>query len=468
MKSLLKFFLVIVAAGAFLASCDKVGKLPFYANGNAPVLTSDATTINPTSVDSDKTVINLTWTNPKYATDSATQKFIVEIDSTGHNFSNAYTSTVSGALATSFTAKQLNTIFQQMGFTPGTTFTVDIRVTSSYANNNEQYHSNVVTVDVTPYIVPITLTASSTNALTLTIDNASFPAVGFGWTATEFGGATIYYALQVDAASDNFANPQTLKLGQSLSNTFLTGDLNTTVLLAGGVAGVAADMQFRTVAYLDANYTVQGVNSNVVTINITPYLPFLYMYVPGDYQGWNPGAAPSIAATVPDLSAFEGYVNVPAGGTYQFKITSAPDWGHTNYGYGGDGILSADGGASNLTWPTGGGYYRLQANLSTLTWSATATTWGIIGDATPGGWGASTEMFYNTATNVWEIDNVALTAGGHQMKFRANDDWAINLGGDVNGLTYNGGNIDIAADGNYNITLDLSHPLKYTTTITKL
>ena len=54
------------------------------------------------------------------------------------------------------------------------------------------------------------------------------------------------------------------------------------------------------------------------------------------------------------------------------------------------------------------------------------------------------------------------------MKFRANNGWDINLGGNLSGLTYGGDNISISEAGNYKIVLDLSNPLKYKATITKL
>jgi hypothetical protein len=185
--------------------------------------------------------------------------------------------------------------------------------------------------------------------------------------------------------------------------------------------------------------------------------------VPGDYQGWDPASAPELGATVPNLNDYEGYVYVPAGGTNEFKITNAPDWSHTAYG--GDATTLSSSG-SNLVWPSGGGYYYLKANPSALTWSATTTTWAIIGDATPGGWGTDTPMTYDAANNVWVINSVALSA--NSLKFRANGAWDINLGGNTSALSYGGDNITISEAGNYKIVLDLSHPLKYTATLTKL
>ena len=66
------------------------------------------------------------------------------------------------------------------------------------------------------------------------------------------------------------------------------------------------------------------------------------------------------------------------------------------------------------------------------------------------------------SAGVWTI-TLDLVAG--DIKFRANDDWAINYGSNnANGICDAGGtDIPIAAAGNYTITLDLRGPLyRYT------
>jgi hypothetical protein len=50
------------------------------------------------------------------------------------------------------------------------------------------------------------------------------------------------------------------------------------------------------------------------------------------------------------------------------------------------------------------------------------------------------------------------------IKFRANDAWDLNLGGDINALTSGGANISVTVAGNYTITLD---PWGLKATVTK-
>lgn len=66
---------------------------------------------------------------------------------------------------------------------------------------------------------------------------------------------------------------------------------------------------------------------------------------------------------------------------YEFKFTSAPNWGGTNYGGtnpffpGGNGTISTSGG--NLSFPEGAGYYKLNVNVNEESWTYTKTTWGL-------------------------------------------------------------------------------------------
>ncbi|HET6723068.1 MAG TPA: SusE domain-containing protein, partial [Chitinophagaceae bacterium] len=81
MKKLLTIFSMLSVAGFFTA-CEKADTLPLYGEGTAPVLSASSTTLAPAPADSNNTALTLSWSNPKYATDSATYKYVVEMDST--------------------------------------------------------------------------------------------------------------------------------------------------------------------------------------------------------------------------------------------------------------------------------------------------------------------------------------------------------------------------------------------------
>jgi hypothetical protein len=175
------------------------------------------------------------------------------------------------------------------------------------------------------------------------------------------------------------------------------------------------------------------------------------IYVPGAHQGWDPAAAPTLGSVNSD-DIYDGYVWFDEG--IEFKFTQGPNW-DVNWGDdGADGTLEPDG--ANLV-AAEAGYYRLNVDVNTLTYTMTATEWGLIGDATPGGWDNSTDMTYDAATDSWSAE-VSLEAAS--FKFRANNGWDINLGDDGADdiLEYDGANIPVETAGKYLITLYLGAP----------
>ena len=102
-------------------------------------------------------VITFSWTNPKYAQDSALYKYILEIDTTGKTLPTNVTKIVTGVLNTSLTGRDLNAYLLQLGLRLGVAQAVDVRLISSYGNNNERYMSNVLKITVTPFADPSVL-----------------------------------------------------------------------------------------------------------------------------------------------------------------------------------------------------------------------------------------------------------------------------------------------------------------------
>lgn len=177
MKQSYKIFAMAAALLLALAGCQKEKPLPFYQNGKAVALTSSTTTIAPTATDSLTTALVLNWTNPGYATDSSTYKYIIQIDSSGAGFSHPDQIVVTGRRNDSLIAKDLNSLLIARGYQFGKAYKMDVRVVSSYANNNERYTSNVLTLTMTPYVVPPKVALPTTGQLFLVGD-----ATQGGWT----------------------------------------------------------------------------------------------------------------------------------------------------------------------------------------------------------------------------------------------------------------------------------------------
>lgn len=444
MKHISKILFAAIFFITAFSACKKIADLPHYANGATPTLTASTTTIAPTAADSSKTVLTLSWTNPKYATDSSHQKFIVEMDSSGRNFTKEVTFEVDGPLSVSFTGSQLNNILANFGFAPGAPFSVDIRLTSSYANNNEQYKSNVVTVKMTPYLVPIVLTPSSTSPIVLQVSNATNNAISFNWNSSAYGSNTISYALQLDTAGDNFAHPQVIKYDQALTSSILVNDLNSLAIAAGVVGGSTKNVEFRIVSYLGNTYATPLVYSSVVSISITTFTPIPpTLYIVGDATpgGWNnPVPLPSQQFTRIDAVSYGIVINLTAGKSYLF-LPANGDWSHK---YGGasatGGALLADNAVpgSNTPAPATSGNYQIIVNFQTGTYKVTPftttipTNLYIVGDATPGGWNNPVPTPSQQFTRIDAVSFgiiINLTAGGSYLFLPVNGDWSHKYGG---------------------------------------
>ena len=326
-----------------------------------------------------------------------------------------------------------------------------------------------------------TLSASNSNVV-LSAATENDTALQYQWTAASFGGQpVISYVLQLGRLADtanNWAAAKSYTIDNGKMNyAFVTKDLNNLINSMGLTPGLPNTIAVRIRAnvnqYNGAASTVPPVYTNTITQQITSYS--LDLYVPGDFQTWSPATAPKLAPVPGRSGLYEGFVYMPGAGQHYFKYTNAPDWNHTNYGDGGSGTFSNDGAAAGLSVPDGG-YYYLTANLNNGTWTATKTTWGMLGGATPGGWNTDTPLSYDNVAQVWKVTANMIQNGS--FKFRANNAWALDFALDASGklvfadnpfLGYTSGlnDLTVPADGNYTITLDLHVAGNYTYTLQK-
>lgn len=326
---------------------------------------------------------------------------------------------------------------------------------------------------ITPGDAPV-LTAPTAGAIyVLSPDNAAATAERFTWDSATFGGdVEVTYAVQMDKKGGDFSAPQTLGSVVSANQVAVTVEvMNGAALGLGATPFAPADFDIRVVA---TTGTATSIVSTITAIVVTPYTTESpKLWVPGSYQGasgygsdWTPSTGPQLESSGYGKTDFEGYVYFDAPG--KFKMTAQPAWGPVDYGMGAAaGTISATGG--DIDMPTAGYYlFKADTDPAKLTYSTTATAWGIIGSATPGGWDNSTAMTYDKAAKLWKV-TATLTAGA--WKFRANNGWDINLGAikpTADGVHLEYGGADISVDaGNYTITLDLSTPRVYKYTITK-
>ena len=194
---------------------------------------------------------------------------------------------------------------------------------------------------------------------------------------------------------------------------------------------------------------IPGAGTWIVTLdmnNLTYTVGKPVLYMAGDANGW----ATNDYLAGEDGVHFTGFMYLNQNG---FKFCTQPEWKGTNYGANFDTAKDA----ANITMTEEASYYKVDVDLESKSYVLTPiTTIGIIGSASPNGWDSDVDMTYvpyNAETKelgYWEAKNITLASG--EIKFRANDDWAINWGGDVNALIQGGDNISIDA-GTYDIKL---------------
>lgn len=174
-----------------------------------------------------------------------------------------------------------------------------------------------------------------------------------------------------------------------------------------------------------------------------------FIYIPGNHQGWNPAVAQALRTSDFD-GVYKGFSNLNG----DFKFTKQRNWDNGEYNSNDfstyNGGLAASNDGSNINMPAAGFYY-IVADVMNGELTATATTWGIIGDATADGWNSDQDMTWNSDKKCW---TATLTLTDGTMKFRANDGWDINVGGKADDLSFGGDNLSVSA-GTYDIELYL-------------
>jgi hypothetical protein len=372
MKYLSKLFVGLAVILAFSACLKKVADLPFYKNGTATVLTASTTTIAPTATDSNNVALTLNWTYPQYATDSSNVKYLIQIDKAGGDFSNAYSRTVNDSLHADFIAKDLNNILLGFGFPYNVAQDVDIRIISSYANNNERINSNTITIKMTPYVTPPKVTPPESNELYLVGD-----ATQGGWSnpvpvpSQKFSKIdSVTYA----GVFNLVGNKQYLVLPLNTNNwdiKYSVADNSVAGLAEGGDFGVGLPANFPGPAASGWYKIVLNFQSGKFTV--TPFANAVpdNLFIVGDATagGWNnPVPVPSQQLTRINSSEFtitmpfiggKQYLLLPVNGKWDHKFAVA-DNTITGLSAGGDFGYDL---SSNFPGPESDGTYKLTVNF---------------------------------------------------------------------------------------------------------
>lgn len=382
MKNLVNIMMGLAVAVVFFAGCQKEPPLPFYANGTAPVLSSSVTTIAPGPADSNSVAVVFTWTNPHYATDSNTVKYMIQIDSSGGKFNRPDTITVSGIKNDTLIAKDLNALLVSWGYKFGVSYNVPVRLVSSYANNNEQLISNVITLKITPYVVPPKVTPPASGELFLVGS-----ATANGWNTPI---PITQQFVQIDSVTyggvfELSANGQYLMLpvNNSYSQKYAVSDATIAGLSSGGSFGYYTSGGQNFPGPDSAGLYKIMVDFQHGTFTVTPYSQVLpdSLFITGDAftDAWaNPVLAPQtftrinsceFELTTP-LIGGKSYALLPINGSWgqKFAVESSTAPGMPLSG----SFSYYTSGGQNIPAPANSGTYKILVNFLDYTFSVTS------------------------------------------------------------------------------------------------
>lgn len=159
-----------------LFSCKKDEHRIFYEGGTAPVLSASVNGSIPLSfANKDQEAVKFSWTNPGYqfttGISSQDVSYLLEIDTTGSNFSNPQKQTVSVSkdLSKSFTQSAFNDfLLNQLVLAPGMPHNIEVRLKSSLVGGNASLTSNVLKFTATPYSIPPKVAPPASGTLYIT------------------------------------------------------------------------------------------------------------------------------------------------------------------------------------------------------------------------------------------------------------------------------------------------------------
>lgn len=175
MKRIIKQLYLPVLLAMLLVACDKDEKQVYFNGGTAPALTANQTDSIPLSfINKDNQAVKLSWTNPEYqfstGVSSQDVTYLLEIDTTGANFTNPARQSVSVSrdLTWTVTQGQLNDyLLNQLVLVPGIAHNVEMRITASI-NGAVPIYSNVLKFKITPYSIPPKVTPPASGKLFIT------------------------------------------------------------------------------------------------------------------------------------------------------------------------------------------------------------------------------------------------------------------------------------------------------------
>lgn len=443
MKKYINKILFLLTFSALLMSCEKDDVVVINEDFSTTVSVNNDNILLE-EANEGMPVLTVTWTQPQFGFNAAAEYNIL-FDLASGDFSSPQIVSAGSALEKVFNTEDLNKILLNLGAEPGTAtqlqMKVDIIMSKQYSKASE-----VSSLTATPYSGVLDLTSPW---------GIVGDATPNGWPDGNTLDAPFY---KTDEAGV-FVTYINLKEGAWKIRKDNSWDLNYGSDAGdGNLQQNGADIK---VEAEDAGPKKVTFDENNLTYTVEKYSWGLV----GDATefGWDPPDVPLVYDPCSDTWRAPR-VELKDG---KLKIRQNEDWA-VNFGSdAADGTLQQGGADIEVTT----GVYEVIVDFNNLTYSIEKTdVWGVVGSATETGWDPPDVPFTPDYCNegIFYANNVPLTADG-LIKFRLNNDWAVNYGDDGGDgiLEAGGADIPISESGIYDIVLDFTNPSVPTYTMTK-
>ena len=434
MKKYINKILFLLTFTALLVGCEK---------DDIVVINEDFTTA--VSLSSDNIVLEesnegmealkVTWTQPEFGYSAAAEYNVLFDLSTG-DFSNPETVSAGSSLEKSFNTEDLNKVLLNLGAEPGTAAQLQVKVDIIMSKQYSRA-SDVSGLTATAYSGVLDLTTPWGVVGSATPNGwGDGPDTPF-YKSDEAGIYVAYITMVEGEWKIRKDNDWAVNYGSSDDVNLVDGGDN--IATTAGTYKITFDE-------INLTYKIETYSWGLVG-DATP-------------NGWDGPDFPLDYDSCSDT--WRAVVKLNDG---EWKIRQNNDWAVNLGSDGADGNLQDGGGNIPVTL----GYYQIIVDFNNSTYTIEKTIiYGVVGSGY-NDWGATPDFPFTPDycnEGIYYANNVTILDG--EIKFRVNNDWAVNYGDTgLDGILEDGGDNIPSVAGQYDIMLDFSNPSVPTYTMTK-
>jgi hypothetical protein len=434
MKKYINKILFLLTFTALLVGCEK---------DDIVVINEDFTTA--VSLSSDNIVLEesnegmealkVTWTQPEFGYSAAAEYNVLFDLSTG-DFSNPETVSAGSSLEKSFNTEDLNKVLLNLGAEPGTAAQLQVKVDIIMSKQYSRA-SDVSGLTATAYSGVLDLT-TPWGVVGSATPNGWGDGPDTQFYKSEEAGIYVAYITMVEGEwKIRKDNDWAVNYGSSDGVNLVDGGDN--IATTAGTYKITFDE-------INLTYKIETYSWGLVG-SATP-------------NGWDGPDFPLDYDSCSDT--WRAVVKLNDG---EWKIRQNNDWAVNLGSDAADGNLQDGGGNIPVTL----GYYQIIVDFNNSTYTIEKTIiYGVVGSGY-NDWGATPDFPFTPDycnEGIYYANNVTILDG--EIKFRVNNDWAVNYGDTgLDGILEDGGDNIPSVAGQYDIMLDFSNPSVPTYTMTK-